>query len=81
MVCSVRTASRIVLDLNMPARVKKSFILPPPGGKPYRLVLDIVKTSHNGMVANEQTSRHKVNLTYRRHERYYWGHRVENPIP
>ena len=51
------TASRIVLDLNMPARVKKSFILPPAGGKPYRLVLDIVETSHDGMVASEQKPR------------------------
>ncbi len=54
------TASRIVLDLDMPARVKNSFILPPAGGKPYRLVLDIVKTSHINMTSNEQTSRHTV---------------------
>ena len=45
------TASRIVIDLNMPARVKNSFILPPAGGKPYRLVLDIVETSHDRMVS------------------------------
>ena len=52
------TASRIVLDLNTPARVKKSFILPPAGGKPYRLVVDIVETGHDRMVASEQKRRH-----------------------
>ncbi len=54
------TASRIVLDLNMPARVKNSFILPPAGGKPYRLVLDIVETSHDRMAPNKKISRHIV---------------------
>ncbi len=51
------TASRIVLDLHMPARVEKSFILPPASGQPYRLVLDIVETSHDVMVGSKQKPR------------------------
>lgn len=32
---------RVVLDLRRPARLSKSFLLPPSGGAPYRLVLDL----------------------------------------
>jgi len=35
-------ASRVVLDLNGPARVKKAFMLEPRDGKGYRLVIDLV---------------------------------------
>ena len=37
--------SRLVIDANGPVRVAKSFLLPPSSGLPYRLVVDLVKTS------------------------------------
>lgn len=40
------TTSRLVLDLDGPAKVKESFFLPPGGGsEPYRLVIDLVPAS------------------------------------
>jgi len=51
------TASRVVLDLTGPAKIKKSFILPPAGGKQYRLVLDIVRASRDSMLAGVQKPR------------------------
>lgn len=37
--------SRVVFDLADPAKVQADFIMPPEGGKPARLVLDLVATS------------------------------------
>jgi len=51
------STSRVVLDLIGPAKIKKSFILPPASGKPYRLVLDIVKASRESMLAGVKRSR------------------------
>lgn len=37
--------SRIVLDVRVPVKVKNAFVLPPRGGRGYRLVIDLVKAS------------------------------------
>lgn len=42
--------SRIVLDLNRPAAVRKVFILPPGGGSGWRLVLDLTDTTPEAFV-------------------------------
>ena len=60
MVLFSSTASRIVLDLDN-ACAGEEFVYPSPaGGKPYRLVLDIVETSHVNATPNGQISRDKV---------------------
>jgi N-acetylmuramoyl-L-alanine amidase len=43
--------SRFVLDLKTPAKISKQFLLRPDGGKPWRLVLDIVPTSRSDFIA------------------------------
>lgn len=43
--------SRLVLDLNKSAKVAKSFTLPPDGGKPWRLVIDLAPTDRAGFIA------------------------------
>jgi N-acetylmuramoyl-L-alanine amidase len=43
--------SRFVLDLTTPSRVDKQFLLRPDGGKPWRLVLDLVATDRAGFIA------------------------------
>lgn len=42
--------SRFVLDLKTPAKISKQFLLRPDGGKPWRLVLDIVPTSRDDFI-------------------------------
>jgi len=39
--------SRIVIDMNSPARVDKQFVLPAVDGQPARLVLDLVKSTRD----------------------------------
>lgn len=43
--------SRVVLDLDKPARVLNTFVLPPRGGKGYRFVLDIAPTDQQTFLA------------------------------
>ncbi|MCZ6844669.1 MAG: N-acetylmuramoyl-L-alanine amidase [Alphaproteobacteria bacterium] len=43
--------SRLVLDLRSAAKVAKTFVLPPDGAKPWRLVIDIVPTDRAGFMA------------------------------
>ncbi len=52
--------SRLVLDVKGPVRIKKSFILPPSRGKPYRFVLDLASTSRDAFVADMQAQRAKA---------------------
>lgn len=42
--------SRIVLDLRGPAKVGRQFLLRPSEGKPWRLVVDLVRTDHADFV-------------------------------
>lgn len=42
--------SRIVLDLNRPAKVARQFLLRPASGKPWRLVIDLAATDHGDFV-------------------------------
>ncbi|MDJ0930766.1 N-acetylmuramoyl-L-alanine amidase [Breoghania sp.] len=44
--------SRIVLDMSGPARIDKSFVLPPVDGQPARLVIDFVKTTRDKFLAD-----------------------------
>ncbi|TDI58981.1 MAG: N-acetylmuramoyl-L-alanine amidase [Alphaproteobacteria bacterium] len=44
--------SRLVLDVNGPVAVQKSFILEPTGPASYRLVIDLVKTNRKYFMAN-----------------------------
>jgi N-acetylmuramoyl-L-alanine amidase len=48
--------SRFVLDLNMPSKISKQFLLRPSGTKPWRLVLDIVPTSRANFIASMRPS-------------------------
>ncbi|WP_159460320.1 N-acetylmuramoyl-L-alanine amidase [Tistlia consotensis] len=43
--------SRVVLDLDKPARVLDTFVLPPRGGKGYRFVLDVGPTDRETFLA------------------------------
>ncbi|MEK9677276.1 MAG: N-acetylmuramoyl-L-alanine amidase [Rhodospirillaceae bacterium] len=44
--------SRVVLDTAKPAKVLKASLLPPAGGKRYRLVIDLVATNPAGMLTD-----------------------------
>ncbi|MBO6784330.1 MAG: N-acetylmuramoyl-L-alanine amidase [Alphaproteobacteria bacterium] len=43
--------SRFVLDLTTPSKVSKQFLLKPDGGRPWRLVIDLVPTTRADFVA------------------------------
>lgn len=43
---------RIVMDLSRPAVIKKAFLMQPQGGKPWRLVVDLVMTNDNQFQKN-----------------------------
>lgn len=44
--------SRFVLDLQSPSKVTKHFVLRPDGNKPWRLVLDIAKTTRDDFISS-----------------------------
>ncbi|GAB4571326.1 MAG: N-acetylmuramoyl-L-alanine amidase [Rhodothalassiaceae bacterium] len=44
--------SRIVLDLTEPARLERSFTLPPSGNSGYRLVFDLIVTDEKSFIAD-----------------------------
>ncbi len=48
--------SRFVLDLETPSKVAKQFVLKPDGGKPWRLVIDLVPTTRSDFVATMRPS-------------------------
>lgn len=48
--------SRFVLDLQSPSKVTKHFVLRPDGNKPWRLVLDIEKTTRADFIATMRPS-------------------------
>ncbi|MCW9033857.1 MAG: N-acetylmuramoyl-L-alanine amidase [Rhodospirillales bacterium] len=52
--------SRLVLDVKGPVKIKKSFILPPANGKPYRFVLDLVGTSPDQFMADMKARKAKA---------------------
>jgi N-acetylmuramoyl-L-alanine amidase len=40
-----RATSRLVLDVNKPVEVRRTFVLPPSGSSPYRFVIDLAEVS------------------------------------
>ena len=40
-----RTTSRLVLDVNKPVEVRRTFVLPPSGSSPYRFVIDLAEVA------------------------------------
>jgi N-acetylmuramoyl-L-alanine amidase len=46
--------SRIVIDTKGPARIEKSFVLPPADGQPARLVLDLAATDRDSFLRNAE---------------------------
>ena len=44
--------SRVVLDAEAPVRLKNVFVIPPRNGYPYRLVVDLAKTSRNTFLSD-----------------------------
>ena len=48
---------RVVLDLTGPADIEKSFVLPPAGDQPARVVLDLVPSSRDAFVAAAERDR------------------------
>ena len=40
-----RGTSRLVLDVNKPVEVRRTFVLPPSGSSPYRFVIDLVEVA------------------------------------
>lgn len=40
-----RTTSRLVLDVNKPVEVRRTFLLPPSGSSPYRFVIDLAEVA------------------------------------
>jgi len=55
--------SRIVLDVNNPPIIEKSFILNPEGNSGYRLVIDLGTTSHAAFKAMVGTTRTKAKVS------------------
>jgi N-acetylmuramoyl-L-alanine amidase len=55
--------SRIVLDLKAPVRVKNIFVLEPSEGRPYRLVLDLVRVQPGQFRAEQKGTLRRVALT------------------
>jgi N-acetylmuramoyl-L-alanine amidase len=52
--------SRVVLDIDAPARIEKAFALPPQDGQPARLVVDLAATSREAFlreIARQQQAR------------------------
>jgi N-acetylmuramoyl-L-alanine amidase len=47
------TTSRVVLDLEGPARLQEVFVIPPRDGKGHRLVVDLAKTDRATFMASE----------------------------
>ncbi len=47
------TTSRVVLDLEAPARLREVFVIPPRDGKGHRLVVDLARTDRGSFLASE----------------------------
>ncbi|PLX39649.1 MAG: N-acetylmuramoyl-L-alanine amidase [Hyphomicrobiales bacterium] len=64
-----RGQSRIVLDTSAPARIDKSFVLPAVGEQPARLVIDLVKTSHEDFLAEAAKQRGSIAASHHKGDR------------
>ena len=49
--------SRVVIDTDKPVKIKSAFLMPPSGGKSYRLVVDLVRTSRKQFLVTLKNSK------------------------